>query len=116
MSDASTRPAPGSIEALSSQLEAVAVATLMQAMTGKDQKIAVEAAKATLMALGKDRKPAEPVNTGNTFNIALLPNMREAMKGLGSVAKLIGGGEELADAERSAVRVLAESPAESGEG
>lgn len=98
MSDEAPKSPSGSIESLSSQLEAVAVSTLLGAMIGNDRVLAVNAAGMVLKALGKDSKPKETAQPQNVLNINMLGPLKESMKGLASMATLIGGKDNATDA------------------
>jgi len=98
MSDATgNKPIPGTIESLSMSLEVTAIATLMNAMQGADRKLSVEAAGMVLKALGKDSKPKETTTGNNLLTINMLGPIKDSMKGLASMATLIGGKESASD-------------------
>lgn len=100
MSDSNTIR-PGSVDAMSTALEAVAVATLMSAMNGPDKKLGVDAAGMVLRALGKDAKAKETASTSNVLTINMLGTLKESMKGIASMAQLIKDKEGADDAESS---------------
>lgn len=99
----------GFIKANEKVIEQIAVKTLIDIMNSNappDTK--VNAVRAALAALGKERPPVQPVQSGVTnvqINAAIGGHVAEALKGLGQMVALRANAPQMGDLDEHADRL-----------